>query len=511
MRRMTGRRRPGAGLCPGRAPRVFARLDLAVVLGLLGLLPGTAAAHGFSALYNPPVPVWMYGWAASLTLVFSFLVAGVLLTRPQPSAVPAVRSFPLTGGLSPIRHLLPPLRWLGVAILLLCIATGYLGSRDPARNFGMTFFWVIFVLLFPYLTVLIGNFYALLNPWRVLGDTLARCWRGYARGAVRYPAWLGDWPALGLYLGFIAFELFGTGRPVPLGHFLAGYTVLNLVGIGLVGRRAWFDHCEFFSVLLRLIALLAPLHYQAGSGGAPGRLQLRWPFAGLLIERPRDLSSLSFALAMLSTTAFDGLRATQWWVNLFWADPSGLLTQWLGAPPLGALATARSWYLTWEALWLFSSPFLYLGAYLGAVALARGLTRSPRSVHALALDFGYSLLPIAIVYHVTHYTGLLLSHGLKIISLVSDPFGRKWDLLGTAQLFRAPILPDYSVVWHTQVVLIVLGHIVSVVVAHRIALRHFPSRWTAMLSQLPMLVLMVAFTVFGLWILAQPLTAMLMR
>ncbi len=476
------------------------------------LAPGEAMAHGFSALYTPPVPVWMYGWASAVTLVVSFVIAGLFLTAArQPASLPT-RELRVAGGVADVvRPCLPPLRLLGVLVLLLCIATGYLGSRDPVRNFGMTFFWVIFVLLFPYLTALVGNFYAALNPWRTLGDALDRVWRGFSRGRVRYPAWLGDWPALALYLGFIWFELFGTGRPVPLAHFLAGYTLLNLGGIWLLGRKAWFGHCEFFAVLLRLIALLAPIDYQRGDGVEKSRVRLRWPFAGLLTERPRHLSSLTFALAMLSTTAFDGLKATQWWVSLFWADPTGLLRDLLGVAPVNALATLRPWYLAWETFWLLASPFLYLGAYLGAIALARRLTRSARPLRELALDFGYSLLPIAIVYHVTHYTALLLANGLKIISLSSDPFGRKWDLFGTAHLFRAPILPDYSVVWHTQVGLIVFGHIVSVFVAHRIALQHFPSRRTAMLSQLPMLALMIAFTVAGLWILAQPLTVVLMR
>jgi hypothetical protein len=61
------------------------------------------------------------------------------------------------------------------------------------------------------------------------------------------------------------------------------------------------------------------------------------------------------------------------------------------------------------------------------------------------------------------------------------------------------------------VFLIVLGHVCSVVLAHRVALRVFPGRARAIASQLPMLVLMVGFTIFGLWILAQPLEATLVR
>jgi hypothetical protein len=478
---------------------------------LLLWVPGEAVAHGYAALYIPPVPVALYGWGAALTLAASFLITALFLTRPPATLAADAGHLDVTALLRPLRGILPPLRWLFIGVLGLCIATAYFGSRDPLRNFGMTFFWVLFVLLVPYLSLVIGNVYAALNPWRTLGDGLDRLCHGYARGRLRYPERLGDWPALSLYLGFIHFELFGTGRPVPLGHLLVGYTLLNLVGIGLVGRRAWFRHCEFFSVFLRLVALMAPVDYRRGEGGVPGRLRLRWPLAGLIRERPEHLSTLAFVLAMLSTTAFDGLRATQWWVSLFWGDPTGLLSEWLGTHPVAALGTLRPWYIAWESLWLFAAPFLYLAAYFAALWLGRRLTRTPRALRELALDFGYTLLPIAVVYHITHYATLLLAHGLKIVSLLSDPFGRKWDLFGTAHLFRAPILLDYSVVWHAQVGMIVLGHVISVFIAHRIALRLFPSRGTALLSQLPLLALMIAFTVVGLWILAQPLTMVLMR
>jgi hypothetical protein len=62
-----------------------------------------------------------------------------------------------------------------------------------------------------------------------------------------------------------------------------------------------------------------------------------------------------------------------------------------------------------------------------------------------------------------------------------------------------------GLVWHTQVGLVLFGHIVSVVLAHVEALRLFPTRRQALLSQLPMLGLMVVFTGSGLWILAQPI------
>ena len=466
-------------------------------------LPLSAGAHGFGRLYNLPVPFWLYGWGAAAALVLSFLLVGLFAASPEQATPPVARNLSNARWVCALRRVMPLLKVLSVGLLLLCIATALFGNRDPYRNFSMTFFWVVFLLAFTYLSAFIGNVFAVLNPWRVMSDALAP---RFTQGRLRYPQGLGDWPALALYLGFIWFELFGLGRPRPLGEMLLAYTALNLFGAWLVGSRAWFEHCELFSVFLRLVALHSPFDYQGKS-----MLHQRPPLAGLVQARPAQLATVLFALAMLSTTAFDGLRATQWWVHLFWGDPTGLVTALAGVRPMSAIATLRSWYVGWETLWLLASPFLYFAAYLACIALAKWLTRSRRPLRELALDFGYSLLPIALVYHATHYATLLLTQGLKIISLASDPFGLGWDLFGTAMLWRAPILPGMGLVWHTQVGLILLGHIVSVVVAHRIALRVFPGRRAALLSQLPMLGFMVLLTVAGLWIIAQPLTVERMR
>jgi hypothetical protein len=62
-------------------------------------------------------------------------------------------------------------------------------------------------------------------------------------------------------------------------------------------------------------------------------------------------------------------------------------------------------------------------------------------------------------------------------------------------------------VWHIQVGLILLGHVVSVYLGHVQALRIFPKGRAAFWSQFPMLVLMIALTSVGLWILSLPIGA----
>jgi hypothetical protein len=59
--------------------------------------------------------------------------------------------------------------------------------------------------------------------------------------------------------------------------------------------------------------------------------------------------------------------------------------------------------------------------------------------------------------------------------------------------------------WHVEVTLILIGHITSVYLAHRIARQILPERRQVWLSELPLLGLMVGYTVIGLTVLSLPL------
>jgi hypothetical protein len=55
-----------------------------------------------------------------------------------------------------------------------------------------------------------------------------------------------------------------------------------------------------------------------------------------------------------------------------------------------------------------------------------------------------------------------------------------------------------------QAAAIVAGHVLAVVVAHMLADRLHPHGKGAALSQLPLTILMIAYTVLGLWLLSTP-------
>jgi hypothetical protein len=116
-----------------------------------------------------------------------------------------------------------------------------------------------------------------------------------------------------------------------------------------------------------------------------------------------------------------------------------------------------------------------------------------------------TLVPIAVAYHLAHYFSLLLTAGQFVIPLASDPFGAGWDLFGTAGYkVNLAVLNPY-VFWYGAVVLIVIGHVLAVLQARRVALRLHGTGRAALARELPMMALMVAYTMTSLWILAQPI------
>ena len=122
-----------------------------------------------------------------------------------------------------------------------------------------------------------------------------------------------------------------------------------------------------------------------------------------------------------------------------------------------------------------------LAAYLAAVAAAQALGHVDRS---LVPDFVLPLVPIAAAYLVAHYFTLFIREGQFIITLASDPFGRGWDLFGTADYAPnlAPVSPE--TVWYVQVAALVVGHVAGLAIAHDRAVAVFEGRRRALEAQL---------------------------
>jgi hypothetical protein len=120
----------------------------------------------------------------------------------------------------------------------------------------------------------------------------------------------------------------------------------------------------------------------------------------------------------------------------------------------------------------------------------------------------WSIVPIALAYHFSHYLTALLVNGQYALVALSDPFSLGWNLFGTAHI---PVIAAIAAgsdgawaVWNAQAAAIVGGHVVAVLAAHRLAFRLHGTARTALLSQVPLTALMIAYTVLGLWLLSTP-------
>lgn len=468
---------------------------LCVALGLLAF-PALVGAHAFGEPVQLPMPYGLYIAACVVALVLSFVLLAITGRRSAPRRLHLLLAFP-AAAIPRVEGARAAASLFWLLALVFCVLTGLIGSNDSHRNFNMTFFWILFALGGAYASMLIGDWYKYQNPWLIL---LPKYWPGY----LKYPRALGHWPAVLQLLVLVAIELFFHSTPRKLALLLLAFAAFNYLGMVLWGKRRWLQRGEPFAVLFRVFAACSPLRRKAGTDG-----RFRWrvtlPFADLRRFRLWHPAQCIFVLFMLSSTAFDGLRETQVYFNLFWQDPLAVLTLAFGQHPLKIYPQVRPWFMAWEMLLLVVSPLFYLALFAGFLALGRRLSGSTESMALLMRKHLPSLVPIAVVYHLTHYYTLLFSQGLKIRGLISDPFGWGWNVFGTAITGRLPWLPDMASIWLSQVLLILLGHVAAVWLAHQEALQLERTRGNATISQLPMLVLMVVLTSVGLWVLAQPL------
>lgn len=403
-----------------------------------------------------PTGLYIFGGAAAVALSFAVVA---LLPSPAFSRLTSGREAVLPAR---PRSLLPS--FITSLLLALLVLAGYVGSRDPLANPLPLAVWTLWWVGFTFLVAVLGDLWAALNPWRAASALLPAA-------RLRYPDRLGYWPAVALLLAFAWFELIDSAPqdPARLASAVLLYTAITLAGMALFGET-WLERGEAFSVFFRTVGRLSPLK------------------GGLLHARSLPMSGVAFIVVMLASVSFDGLSRTFWWIDLVGANP-------LEHP-------GRSAMLVVNTLGLLATVAAIAGLYAGAVRLG-GQSDYGRSI--------YAIVPIAFGYHFAHYLPAFLVDVQYAAIALSDPLERGWNLLGARELHPSTsFLAHHSTVramWNVQVAGIVAAHVVGVVAAHALGLRLHASVRRAALSQVPMTLLMIGYTVFGLWLLSTPVAA----
>lgn len=367
---------------------------------------------------------------------------------------------------------------------LAVIVAGLTGPQVQAENVATVFTWPLWLKGIGLLAAVAGSPWRVLSPWRTLYRLLSRLEGEPLAVLDSYPSWLGTWPALVGYLVWLGvIENLTTipRSPRATVALLAGYAVVMLVGAIAVGEE-WFDRADALSVLYRLFGRVAPL--QLSRTGDTYAVTLRPPWRGCLT--PADGRATSwFIVATVYTVSFDGFTSTATFQTVFFGVRDVLPT----GPLTGPLVYVLGFACFLVAFAAVARAAERAGATAGKATLDESLTRT----------LAPTVLPIAVAYEVAHNYAFVLS------SL--GPF----TAAALSSVLAAPPSPDVlgwlplSVFWGTQVVLVVAGHVVAVVAAHRVTRRLFPAGRAPTRAHVPITALMVAYTMVSLWITSQPI------
>lgn len=425
-------------------------------------------AHGVGGRSDLPISPWVAAWSGATVLLLSFAALGLLWHRPRLAKAALGRL--AQGGECFVSSLGRIFRALILALFLVVVTGSFVGPDNTTSNLTPVTVYIVFWVGGPFLSAIFGPWWRAVSPWETLGSLIDKV---RPQNQNQPPSWLtSGWLALLPISLFHWVELaYHQGSsPRVLGWAAILYTATLMA---MAWRWGWKNvrNAEGFGVLFSLMATLSPVFKDDQQ-----RLRVRFPFTGLatLVMTP---SLVAIVLAVLGGTTFDGVTRTTWWADLTVGESGWSLT------------TIRTVGLVWVVM-------LVGLAYQMASRLGGRLTGD----RSFAERLGASLVPILLGYDLAHYFSLLLLEGQDFIRLLSDPWGKGWDVFSTANHLVNWTLVSTTVVGWVQILSIVGGHVVGVVFAHDRSVELWSSR-TALRSQYPMLIVMVVYTMTGLVLL----------
>jgi hypothetical protein len=390
-------------------------------------------------------------------------------------------------------------RWLRVAAgavffvgVVAAIGVGFVGRQVAAENFATVFTWPLWFRGLALLALLIGSPWRTLSPWRAVYRGLCRLEGDELTLLGEYPDRLGSWPAVVgflILLGVIENLTILPRSPTLTAVIIAGYGLVMLGGAVCFGS-SWFDRADPLDILYRLFGRVAALRVERSTDGGLD-ISFRPPWQGCL-SPVAGTGVAVFITATVYTLSFDGFANTRRYQQLLFDT-----REVLGTGPLTSL------------LLYVAGLLVFVGAFVVIVRLVDTLGSTASTHHEVAADggqqswygaaaaFAPTVVPIAAAYDVAHNYPSVFESLARLVEIVA-PVGTVPDPLGWLPL------PAF---WGSQVLLIIIGHVIAAGAAHHVAVDRFSTPSAARRGHLPLVVLMIGYTVLSLWIISQPVVA----
>ncbi|HWY89661.1 MAG TPA: fenitrothion hydrolase [Solirubrobacteraceae bacterium] len=459
-------------------------------------LPASAQAHGIVGRANLPIPVWLFSWTAAIVLVVSFVALSTMWRIPQLQQQRRRALVRLPAALEWLACL------LGIGLFALVLYSGFAGAQVPQANFSVTFVYVIFWVGVPVASVLFGDVFRAFSPWRTCARVLTALMRRLRRPSgpsaspdsviprLRYPAWLGMWPAVAVIVGFAWLELVyvpaDRDHPATLAALSLAYFLVMLAGMTLFGVEEWGGRADGFGAYFNLLSRLSAL-----CRDERGNVCLRRPLSGIT-DLEIHPGTVALICSIIGTTTFDGFSNGGVWRNLEPSLESVFADLGLHSVP--------AYELTYS-VGLVLCVALIVGVYRLGIVGVRSVSARYDTMQ-LTHAFAHTLVPIGFAYVLAHYFSLLIWQGQAIGYLASDPLGNGANLFGTSGYQIDYNVISFAAIWYVQVAALLAGHVAALALAHDRALVMYDNVEEAVRSQYWMLAVMVAFTSFGLWLLS---------
>ena len=432
-------------------------------------------AHGIGGAKDLPIPAEYAMAGAGAALAVSFIVLALAWRTPRFDAATHGRPVPAwLASLVDSRAFALALRVLGLVFFGYVVWAAVAG---PDLLLNPTF-GVVYVLLWVGLvpmSLLFGPFYRAVSPVRTVHLVFTRLTGGRPEeGIATLPRWVGMWPAAFGLLAFVWLELVYPGSTYlsPVRLWFAGYIALTIVGAAMFGS-GWLEKADPFEVYSTLVG-----HLSVFGRTADGTLVLRSPL-GNLDGVPPERGLVAVVAVLFGSTAFDSFKDSNEWLRF--TQSSSLSSTWLD----------------FLALLVFCAV---VGVTFAAATMSTGVQEG-FGRRTLPDRFAHSVVPIVVGYVVAHYLSYFVEVGQQTVVQLSDPLGKGWNLLGTADWkvsYWISTHPTFLAV--VKVLAVVTGHVLGVIAAHDRAVKLLPKRHQ-LTGQLPLLFVMVFYTVTGLYLL----------
>lgn len=465
-----------------------------LVAGLALLVgPGVASAHEITgSRFDAPLPLpWLLvGAGATVALT------ALWLARSDQSSTSS-RTWTVAQVDSSVARILrvasAGLFFLG---FLATLALGAMGRQVAAENFATVFTWPVWFRGVALLTILVGTPWQTLSPWRTLYRVLCRIEGDRLAVLGSYPSRIGHWPALAgflLLIGIVENLTVIPRSPTFTAVLVSVYALVMLVGAVAFGPT-WFERADPLEVFYRLFSRVSGIRLDRQANGTA--IQFRPPWQGCR-HAVDGLALVAFVVAAVYTVSFDGFTETRLYQTVLFevrdalgtGPPTSILLYLLGLSAFVSLFIGAS---------LLGDLFGATDADASAVAADGGVSGDWRQA---ALAFAPTVLPIAAAYEVAHNYPYVVRSTAQLLGIVAEPLGVQ---LGSVNPLGWLSLPLF---WGSQAVLIVIGHVFAVIAAHRVALDRYPTLSAARRGHVPLVVVMIGYTVLSLWIISQPVVS----